>query len=76
MTAGVCTVSEGLPREGSHSENLPFSSSRPVSHIPEQERKSADSSDVGHVQSPLPPANPGFERMGIGHLPGGQRQIP
>lgn len=40
MVAGVCTVSEGLPREGSHSENLPFGYSRPVSRIPEQERKS------------------------------------
>lgn len=65
MAAGVCTVSEELPREGSHSENLPFSSSRPVSHIPEQERKSACGSDAGHVQSPLPPANPGLEKMGM-----------
>lgn len=68
MAAGVCTVSEGLPREGSHSENLPFSSSRPVSHLPEQERKSTYSSDAGHVQSSLLHANPGLERMGMGHI--------
>lgn len=68
MVAGVCTVSEDLPREGSHSENLPFGSSRPVSHIPEQERKSVCGSDTGHLQSPLLPANPGFEKMGMGYM--------
>lgn len=67
MAAGVCTVCEGLPREGSHSENLLFSSSRPVSHIPEQERKSACGSDARHVQSPHLLANPGLEKMGMGH---------
>lgn len=35
MEAGVHTVSEGLPGEGSHSQNVPFSSSRLVSHVPE-----------------------------------------
>lgn len=68
MVAGVCTVSEGLPREGSHSENLPFGYSRPVSRIPEQETKSVCGSDTEHLQSPLLPANPELEKMGMSHM--------
>lgn len=56
MEAGVCIVSEGLPREDSHSENVPLSFPQLVSHVPELKRHD-HGSDAGHPQSPSPPAS-------------------